>query len=57
MSDDMAWIWDNSNGNTVLKKVVDDYYVKGKGVMEAFYEPTADYGKGAILLKSINPND
>ena len=57
MSDVMAWIWDNSNGNTVLKQVVDDYYVKGMGVMQAFYDPNADYGKGEILLKSINPHD
>ena len=56
-SDLMAWIWDNSNGNTVLKQVVDDYYVKGMGAMYAYYDPNADYGKGEIMLQSINPHD
>ena len=56
-SDIMAWIWDNSNGNTVLKQTIDDYYVKGMGVMYAYYDPNADYGKGDVLLKSVNPHD
>jgi hypothetical protein len=56
-SDIMAWIWDNSNGNTVLKQVVDDYYVKGMGVMYSYYDPNADFGKGEVLLKSVNPHD
>ena len=56
-SDLMAWIWDNSNGNTVLKQAVDDYYVKGMGAMYAFYDPNADYGKGEIILESVNPHD
>ena len=53
----MTWIWDNSNGNSVLKQVVDDYYVKGMGAMYAYYDPNADYGKGEIMLKSVNPHD
>ena len=56
-SDLMAWIWDNSNGNTVLKQAVDDYYVKGMGAMYAFYDPNSDYGKGEIILESVNPHD
>jgi len=56
-SDIMAWIWDNSSANTVLKQVIDDYYVKGMGVMYAYYDPNADYGKGEIILKSVNPHD
>ena len=56
-SDLMAWIWDNSNGNTVLKQTVDDYYVKGMGAMYAFYDPNSDYGKGEIILESVNPHD
>ena len=56
-SDIMAWIWDNSSANTVLKQVIDDYYVKGMGSMYAYYDPNADYGKGEIMLKSVNPHD
>ena len=53
----MTWIWDNSNGNATLKQVVDDYFVKGMGALYAYYDPNADYGKGEIMLKSINPHD
>ena len=56
-SDIMTWIWDNSNGNTVLKQIVDDYYVKGMGAMYAYYDPNADLGKGEIILESVNPHD
>ena len=56
-SDIMAWIWDNSNANIVLKQVIDDYYVKGMGAMYAYYDPNADYGKGEVILKSVNPHD
>ena len=56
-SDIMAWIWDNSSANTILKQVIDDYYVKGMGAMYAYYDPNADYGKGEVMLKSVNPHD
>jgi hypothetical protein len=53
----MSWIWDNSNGNSVLKHVIDDYYVMGMGVMCAYIDPHEDLGKGEIVLESINPLD
>ena len=53
----MTWIWDNSSGNSILKQVVDDYFVKGMGAMYAYYDPNADFGKGEIMLDSVNPHD
>ena len=53
----MTWIWDNSNGNAVLKQIIDDYYVMGMGAMLAYINPTADYGKGDIEIKAISPLD
>ena len=53
----MTWVWDNSSGNSVLKQVVDDYFVKGMGAMYAYYDPNADFGKGEIMLDSVNPHD
>ena len=53
----MTWIWDNSNGNAVLKQIIDDYYVMGMGAMLAYINPMADYGKGDIELKAISPLD
>ena len=54
-SDLMAWVWDISNGNTELKQAIDDYYVKGMGVMVAYIHPEADFGKGEVYIKSVDP--
>ena len=54
-SDIMAYIWDNSNGNVELKQAIDDYYVKGMGVMMAHIDPDADFGSGEVKLTSIDP--
>jgi hypothetical protein len=57
MSDIMSWIWEQSNGNTQLKQAIDDYYVKGMGVLLTYSDPNADYGKGEIFIKAIDPLD
>jgi|TARA_R110000824_G_scaffold255098_1_gene444066 hypothetical protein len=54
-SDLMAWVWEISNGNTELKQSIDDYYVKGMGVMVAYIHPEADFGKGEVFIKSVDP--
>ncbi len=54
-SDLMAYIWDHSNGNVELKQAIDDYYVKGMGVMMAYIDPNADFGSGEVKLKSLDP--
>ena len=54
-SDLMAYIWDHSNGNVELKQAIDDYYVKGMGVMMAYINPEADFGAGEVKLQSIDP--
>ena len=56
-SDLLAYIWDSSNGDVVLKQVIDDYYVKGMGVMMAYPDMSTDYGKGEIMLRSVDPLD
>lgn len=54
-SDLMSYIWDHSNGNVELKQSIDDYYVKGMGVMMAYTDPDKDFGRGEVCLKSIDP--
>ena len=54
-SDLMAYIWDHSNGNVELKQAIDDYYVKGMGVMMAYINPDADFGAGEVSIKAIDP--
>ena len=56
-SDLFAWVWDQSTGNEELKKVIDDYYVGGMGVVNCYQDPMADMGKGEVYIKSINPLD
>jgi len=56
-SDIMAYIWDISNGNVELKQVVDDYYVKGMGVMQTYVDGLSDFGRGDVKIKNIDPLD
>ena len=54
-SDLMSYVWDHSNGNVELKQCIDDYYVKGMGVMMAYTDPDKDFGRGEVCLKSLDP--
>jgi len=54
-SDLMSYVWDQSKGNVELKQAIDDYYVKGMGCMMAYVDPNADYGKGEVLIKAVDP--
>jgi len=56
-SDLFSWVWDQSTGNEELKRVIDDYYVGGMGVVNCFQDPMADLGKGEVYIKSLNPLD
>jgi hypothetical protein len=56
-SDLFQYIWQSSAGDEELKKIIDDYYVGGMGVMQVYQDPQADLGKGEVCLKSINPLD
>jgi hypothetical protein len=54
-SDIMAYIWDTSIGNVELKQAIDDYYVKGMGVLMGYVDPDADFGAGEVKIKSLDP--
>lgn len=56
-SDLFQYIWEKSSGDEELKKIIDDYYVGGMGVMQIYQDPSADLGKGEVCVKSINPLD
>jgi len=56
-SDLFQYIWSKSSGDEELKKIIDDYYVGGMGVMQIYQDPSADLGKGEVCIKSINPLD
>ena len=51
------YIWQNSDGDTVMRNIVDDYYVTGMGVGLTYIDPEADDGKGEVLIRDIDPLD
>ena len=53
----LAYMWDISDGTTVMRNVVDDYYVSGMGVMHAYQDPMKDNGKGEVVICDIDPLD
>jgi len=56
-SDLFQYMWQYSSGDEELKRIVDDYYVGGMGVMQVYQDPMADLGKGEVCFKAINPLD
>ena len=56
-SDLFSWVWSQSSGDEELKKVIDDYYVGGMGVLNVYQDPDADMGKGEVYIKGVNPLD
>ena len=56
-ADIMSYIWDNSDGNTHVKRVIYDAYTKGLGYIFAYIDPNADFGKGDIILSALDTYD
>ena len=45
----LEYIWQISEWNTVLRRVVDDYYVTGLGCALVYIDPMMDMGKGKFV--------
>lgn len=56
-ADLLTYIWEISDGNTELKRAIDQYYVRGLGTMMAYSDPFADHGKGEIYVKYVDDFD
>jgi len=50
-------MYDISDGRTVVRTMVDDYYVAGMGLIQVYQDPLADMGKGEVKIKDIDPMD
>jgi len=57
MSALLAYMYDISDGRSVIRQAVDDYYVMGVGYMQVYQDPTMDMGKGEVCFKDIDPLD
>ena len=53
----LSYMYDISDGRTVIRKVVDDYYVAGLGFIQVYQDPMMDMGKGEVCLHDIDPLD
>jgi hypothetical protein len=57
MSALLTYIYDISDGRTVVRQIVDDYYVCGVGYMLIYQNPMMDMGKGEVCMHDIDPLD
>ena len=53
----LSYMYDISDGRTVIRKVVDDYYVAGLGFIQVYQDPLKDMGKGEVCMHDIDPLD
>ena len=51
----LEYIWDISDGDEQFKQAVHDYTVTGMGYFYAYIDKEADYGRGEIKFKHLNP--
>ena len=57
MSNLLAYMYDISDGRTVVRNVVDDYYTMGVGYMHVYQDPMMDMGKGEVCIHDLDPLD
>ena len=57
LSNLLTYIYDISDGRTVVRQVVDDYYVTGLGYILVYQDPMADYNRGEVKIKDLDPMD
>ena len=57
MSALLAYMYDISDGRSVVRTAVDDYYVAGMGLIQVYQDPLADMGKGEVKMKDLDPMD
>jgi len=57
MSALLSYMYDVSDGTSVIRQAVDDYYVMGVGYILVYQDPTMDMGKGEICMHDVDPLD
>ena len=57
MSALLSYMYDISDGTTVVRQTVDDYYTMGVGYIQVYQDPMMDMGKGEVCLHNIDPMD
>ena len=57
MSAMLAYMYDISDGRTVIRQMIDDYYVMGLGYLHVYQDPMMDMGKGEVCFHDVDPLD
>ena len=57
MSNMLAYMYDISDGTSVIRQMVDDYYVMGVGYIHVYQDPMMDMGKGEVCFHNVDPLD
>lgn len=57
MSALLSYMYDISDGRTIIRQVIDDYYVMGIGYINVYQDPKKDMGKGEVCMHDVDPLD
>ena len=53
----LSYMYDISDGESIIKQAIDDYYVMGLGFINVYQDPMMDMGKGEVCMHDIDPLD
>tara|TARA_R100001530_G_scaffold60761_2_gene43870 strand:+ start:3618 stop:5831 length:2214 start_codon:yes stop_codon:yes gene_type:complete len=53
----LSYMYDISDGRTIVRQCVDDYYVMGVGYLHVYQNPMMDMGKGEVCFNDVDPLD
>mgnify|MGYP003148165253 CR=1 FL=1 len=53
----LAYMYDISDGRTIIRQMIDDYYVTGLGYIQVYQDPMMDMGKGEVCIHDVDPLD
>ena len=57
MSNLLSYMYDISDGESIIKQAIDDYYVMGVGYINVYQDPYKDMGKGEVCMHDVDPLD
>ena len=57
LSNLLAYMYDISDGTTIVRQTVDDYYTMGVGYINVYQDPLMDMGKGEVCMHNVDPMD
>ena len=53
----LSYMYDISDGSTIIRQTVDDYYTMGVGYINVYQDPMMDMGKGEVCIHNVDPMD